>query len=67
MKVDNAKLVKFLEAVNSNLLRLIMQLIVLSKAVAARLPTEAQYNPEMLRQLGNSVQGQLMQLHLKLD
>jgi hypothetical protein len=41
MKIDKAKLLKFLEAINNNLLRLIMHLIALSRAVAARLFAEA--------------------------
>jgi hypothetical protein len=67
MEVNNAKLLKFLEAVNSNLLWLIMQLIVLSKAISTRLLTEAQHSPKILRQLDNSIRGQLMQLHPKLQ
>jgi hypothetical protein len=67
MEVNNAKLLKFLEAVYSNLLCLIMQLIALCKAIAARLSTEAQHGPEILRQLGNRIWNQLMQLHLKLQ
>jgi hypothetical protein len=41
MKVNNTKLLKFLEAIGRNLFGLIMQLIALSEAVAARFPTEA--------------------------
>jgi hypothetical protein len=67
MKIDNTELLKFLEAVNNNLLRLIMQLIALSEAVAAGLSVEAQHNPEIHRQLGNDIRGQLMQLHSILE
>jgi hypothetical protein len=67
VEIDNQKVLKFLKAVNSNLLRLIMQLIALSEVVAARLSVRAQYNPEILRQLSNNIQSQLMQLHPKLE
>jgi hypothetical protein len=40
MKVNNTKLLKFLEAIGRNLFGLI-KLIALSEAVAARFPTEA--------------------------
>jgi hypothetical protein len=49
MEINNAKLLKFIEAINNNLLWLIMQLIALSEAVTARLPAEAQHSPEILR------------------
>jgi hypothetical protein len=48
MKVNNAKLLKFLEAISSDLLGLIMQLIAFSEAIAARFPTEAQHHPKIL-------------------
>jgi hypothetical protein len=67
MKIDNTKLLKFIEAINSNLLGLIVKLIALSKAIAARSPIEAQRYPEILRHLNNSIQGQLMQLHLEFE
>jgi hypothetical protein len=67
MEIDNTKLMNFLKAINNNLLQLIMQFITLSEAVVARLFIEAQYSPEILRQLNNSVRSQLMQLHPKLE
>jgi hypothetical protein len=67
MKINNAKLLQFLEAIDSNFLWLIMQPIAFSKAIAVRLPVEAQHSQEILRQLSNSVRGQLMQLHPKLE
>jgi hypothetical protein len=67
VEIDNQKVLKFLKAVNSNLLRLIMQLIAPSEVVTARLSVRAQYNPEILRQLSNNIQSQLMQLHPKLE
>jgi hypothetical protein len=63
MKINNVKLLKFLEAIDNNLLGLIMQLIALYKAIVARFPVEAQHCPKVLRYLNNSIQGQLMQLH----
>jgi hypothetical protein len=50
MEINNAKLLKFLEAINGNLLWLIMQLIGLSEAVTARLPAEAQPSPKIAEQ-----------------
>jgi hypothetical protein len=67
MKVNNAKLLKFLEAIGSDLLGLIMQLIAFSEAIAARFPAEAQHRPKILRHLSNSAQGQLMQLHPEFE
>jgi hypothetical protein len=62
MKIDNTELLKSLEAINNDLLWLIMQLIMLCKSIAAGFPTEAHHSPKILRQLGNGVHGQLMQL-----
>jgi hypothetical protein len=60
MKVNNTKLLKFLEAINNDLLGLIMQLISFSEAIAARFSTEAQHHPKILRHLSNSIWGQVM-------
>jgi hypothetical protein len=57
MKIYNANLLKFLEAIDSNLLGLIMQLIALSKAIATRFSTDFQHYPKILRHLSNSVRG----------
>jgi hypothetical protein len=50
-----------------DLLRLIMQLITLGEAVTTWLPAKAQHSPNVLRQLGNGIRGQLMQLHPVLE
>jgi hypothetical protein len=47
VKVNNAKLLNFLEAVKKGLLGLITQLTVLNEAVSARLLAEAQHSPEI--------------------
>jgi hypothetical protein len=67
MKICNTNLLKFLEAIDSNLLGLIMQLIALSKAIATRFSTDFQHYPKILRHLSNSVRGQLMQLYMKFE
>jgi hypothetical protein len=48
MKIDNSKLVIFVEAINKDLLRLIMQLMAFSEAIAARFLAEAQHCLEVL-------------------
>jgi hypothetical protein len=48
MKVNNTKLLKFLEAISKDPLGLIMQLIAFSKAIVARFPAEAQHRPKIL-------------------
>jgi hypothetical protein len=48
MKIDNSKLLIFIEAINKDLLRLIMQLMAFSEAIADRFPTEAQHRLEVL-------------------
>jgi hypothetical protein len=47
MKVNNAKLLKFLEAIGSDLLGLIMQLIAFSEPIATRFLAEAQHHPKI--------------------
>jgi hypothetical protein len=67
MKINNAKLLKFFEAIDNNLLGLIMQLLALCKTITARFPAKAQHCPEILRYLSNSVWGQLMKLHPEFE
>jgi uncharacterized integral membrane protein len=64
MKIDNTELLKSPEAISINLLRLIMLLIMACQTVATGLPAKAHHSPKILRQLGDAVRGQLMQLHL---
>jgi hypothetical protein len=69
IKIDNAELLKPLKAINNNLLWLIMYLVTPSESIIAGLPVEAHHSPKILRQLGDSIRVQLMQLHptLKQD
>jgi hypothetical protein len=67
MKIDNTKLLIFVESIDREILRVIMKLIAFSKTIAARFPTEAQRRPEILRHPSDSVQSQLIQLHLELE
>jgi hypothetical protein len=47
MEVYNAKLLILLEAIDNNLLRLVMQLITFREPITAGHPTEAQHCPEI--------------------
>jgi hypothetical protein len=67
MKVSNTELLEFLEAIYSDLIGLIMLVIVFREAIATRFPAKAQYHPEILQHLSNSVWGQLMQLDSEFE
>jgi DNA-binding FadR family transcriptional regulator len=60
-------LLEFLEAIGSDLLGLIMQLIAFSEAIATRFPADAQFHLEILRHQSNSVRCQLMQLDSEME
>jgi hypothetical protein len=50
MKIQNAKLLKSFEAINNNLLRLVVELVTLRESVAAAFATIAHHNTKVLRQ-----------------
>jgi hypothetical protein len=66
-KVHAAELLELFTSVDLHFLWLIVQLIALHKAVTAWHSAEAHYRPKVLRQLGKSIRGQLVELHPKLD
>jgi hypothetical protein len=67
VEVHVAKLLEHLTSVNFHFLWLIVQLIVLWKTIPVWHTDEAHHRPKVLRQLGNSIRGQLVELHPKFD
>jgi hypothetical protein len=55
MKIQNAKLLKSFEAINNNLLRLVVELVTLRESVAAAFAAVAHHNAKVLRQLSDVI------------
>jgi hypothetical protein len=67
MKFYAAELVILFTSVSTNLLRLIMQLVVLHKTIATGFSTKADNNPEIFRKLSESIWIKQVNLYTKLN
>jgi hypothetical protein len=67
VKVQAAELLEHISFVYLHFLRSIVQLVALHKTITASHSAEAHYCPKVLRQVGKSIRGRLVELHLKFD
>jgi hypothetical protein len=67
MKVYAAGLLILFNSISLNFLRLIMQLVALSKTITVGFSTEAHHSPKIFRKLSESIWRKLVNLYMKLN